>query len=229
VASHDLQEPLRKIQAFGDRLYRKFTDHLGEQGQEYLERISTAATRMRKLIDDLLSFSRVASRAHPFEPVDLSEVVRRVLGDLEESLLQSGGSVEVGRLPTIDADPTQMQQLMQNLIGNALKFHRPGVPPVVTIQGEIVTDEGVAGERPPDSVCRLVVADNGIGFDEIYRERIFQIFQRLHGRSEYEGTGIGLAICRKIAERHGGAIGASSEPGQGATFVVTLPVHHPDS
>ena len=216
VASHDLQEPLRKIQAFGDRLKAKYAPALTIEGTDYLERMQNAAHRMQMLINDLLQFSRVTTKAQPFKPVDLRQVAREVLSDLETRLEQTAGRVYVGDLPTIDADPLQMRQLLQNLIGNALKFHRKDVPPVIQVRCQRNGDNGH---------CHLEVEDNGIGFDEKYLERIFGVFQRLHGRGEYEGTGVGLAICRKIAERHNGNITAKSKPGQGATFIVTLPVH----
>jgi signal transduction histidine kinase len=218
VASHDLQEPLRKIEAFGDRIKTRNAAQLDESGKDYLDRVLTSATRMRSLINDLLSFSRVTTRGQTPESVDLAKTAREVVSDLEGRLQLVGGRVDVGDLPTIDADPLQMRQLLQNLIGNALKFHQPDVPPVVVISAEIV--------RPPNNaaVCRLTVKDNGIGFEEVYLDRIFNVFQRLHGRNEYEGTGMGLAISRRIVERHGGTITAESVPGKGATFIVTLPV-----
>jgi len=215
VASHDLQEPLRKIEAFGDRL-KMSREALNEQSRDYLDRILSSATRMRTLINDLLSFSRVATRAQPFKPVQLAVIAKEVVGDLEGRLQQTQGQVELGELPEIEADPTQMRQLFQNLIGNALKFHRDGVPPVVRVSA-------AQSESLPENVT-LTVADNGIGFEEQYLDRIFEVFQRLHGRNEFEGTGIGLAICRKIVERHGGSITARSKPGDGSTFLVTLPV-----
>jgi two-component system sensor kinase FixL len=217
IASHDLQEPLRKIQAFGDRLAHKYADALAPEGRDYLERMQGAARRMQVLIQDLLTFSRITTKAQPFTPVDLGEVAREVVSDLEMRVEQTGGSVEIGPLPTIDADPLQMRQLLQNLVGNALKFHKEDVPPRVEISAETTAD----------GLCRLRVADNGIGFDEKYLDRIFGVFQRLHGREAYEGTGVGLAICRKIAERHGGSITATSVPGRGSTFIVTLPVRQP--
>jgi two-component system sensor kinase FixL len=219
VAAHDLQEPLRKILAFGDRLDERCGAALGEEGRDYLFRMQNAAERMRQLIDDLLVFSRVTTRGQPFAPVDLSVVAHQVLSDLDVTIEKTAGRVEIGPLPTIEADATQMRQLLQNLIGNALKFRRPEEPPRVRVAAELI-DGGAQ--------CRLTVTDNGIGFDEKYLDRIFTIFQRLHSRHEYEGTGVGLAICRKIAERHGGTITASSRPGQGAVFVVTLPAKHPE-
>ncbi len=223
VASHDLQEPLRKIQSFGDRLKAKCADGLGDQGRDYLERMCAAAARMSRLINDLLSFARVTTQARPFAPVDLNHEARQVVSDLEGRLQQTGGRIDLGPLPTLEADSVQMRQLLQNLVGNGLKFHKPGEPPVVRVEGRLLPAQD--GGEP--ARCEIAVSDNGIGFDEVYRDRIFQLFQRLHGRNEYEGTGIGLAICRKIVERHGGTITARSAPGQGATFLVTLPLRPP--
>jgi len=215
VASHDLQEPLRKIQAFGDRLKARYAEVLTGEGVDYLDRMLKAAGRMQALINDLLAFSRVTTKAQPFAPVDLGAIAQEVVHDLEERTHQTGGEVVVGPLPAVDADALQMRQLLQNLVGNGLKFHRPGVPPRVELSGSA-----------SNGTAEIVVSDNGIGFDEKYAERIFTMFERLHGRASYEGTGIGLAICRKIAHRHGGDIRASSRQGEGATFVVTLPVKH---
>jgi PAS domain S-box-containing protein len=222
VASHDLQEPLRKITAFGERLASRCGDELDDRARDYLERMQHASERMRDLISDLLTFSRVTTRAQPFKQVDLTQVAEEVVSDLEIQIQEVDGEVEVEPLPIIDAEPTQMRQLLQNLIGNGLKFHRDHVPSRVKVEAEITRDE--TGEE----VCRLRVTDNGIGFDEKYLDRIFTIFQRLHPRGEYAGTGVGLALCGKIARRHGGTITAQSQPGQGATFLVTLPVEHED-
>jgi len=229
VASHDLQEPLRKIQAFGDRLQSKCGEGIGERGRDYLERMQNAAQRMQRLINDLLDYSRVTSRAQPFTAVDLDAVIQEVLSDLEVRIEQTKAAVEVGDLPTLEADPRQMQQLLQNLLGNALKFHRPGVPPVVRVFSRSGGGEAVPpGEKTAeDSYCQIIVEDNGIGFEEKYLDRIFKPFQRLHGRSEYEGTGMGLAICHKIVNRHGGHITARSTPEQGTTFIVSLPLKQP--
>jgi light-regulated signal transduction histidine kinase (bacteriophytochrome) len=215
VASHDLQEPLRKIRAFGDRLRAGIAEDLDDENRTHLDRMLSAAARMSELIGDLLSFARVTTRGHPFELVNLNEVIREVVGDLEVALNESGGSIEVGALPAIEADPTQMRLLMQNLIGNALKYRRENVPPMVKVTGTFHP-----GPRP---ALVIEVQDNGIGFDEKYRERIFEVFQRLHGRGQYDGTGMGLAICKRIVERHGGAISARATPGIGATFLVNLP------
>jgi PAS domain S-box-containing protein len=213
VAAHDLQEPLRKIQAFGDRLQARTSKAIDEQAKDYLDRMLDAAVRMRSLINDLLTFSRVHTKGQSFVPVDLTTIAQEVISDLEVRISQAGGRVVVGPLPTVTADPLQMRQLLQNLIGNALKFRKPGEPPVVTLAG-----------RRSGGCFEIAVSDNGIGFEEIYLDRIFEIFQRLHGRQEYEGTGMGLAICRKIVERHGGSITGRSAPGAGATFTVKLPI-----
>ena len=221
VASHDLQEPLRKIQSFGSRLTSKYRDDIDERGRDYMDRMLNAAARMQALIEGLLTYSRVASSAFEFEPVDLNDVAAGVLSDLEVRLAESGGVVRVGDLPTIDADPVQMRQLLQNLLANALKFADPGRPPAVTLSAERLESSNGHG-----AVWRLSVADNGIGFEQKYAERIFGVFQRLHGRGEYAGTGIGLAACAKIVDRHGGSITATGRPGQGATFLVDLPGRH---
>jgi PAS domain S-box-containing protein len=226
VVSHDLQEPLRKILAFGDRLETKCADSLSEQGREYLERIQDATRRMQTLIRDLLTLSRVTSQGQPFGPVDLDKIVREVVSDLEIRVEQTHARVEIGVLPVIQADPSQMRQLFQNLLGNALKFQRPGEPPEVVVSSRILEarENNPIGTLPGDLICQIVVRDNGIGFDAKYAERIFALFQRLHGRGTYEGTGIGLAVCRKITDRHGGNIVAKSSEGEGAAFIVTLPV-----
>jgi len=224
VASHDLQEPLRKVQAFGDRLEKKCAAVLSDEGRDYVNRMKNAAGRMQNLINDLLTFSRVATKIQPFQPISLKTITEEVVSDLEVRIEQSGGRVEIGALPTLVADPLQMRQLFQNLICNALKFHRSDAPPVVKVYAETITSNG---EELPlggnESFCRIVIEDNGIGFDEKYLDRIFTVFQRLHGRMEYEGSGIGLAVCRKIVERHGGQITAKSKEGEGAKFFIDLP------
>lgn len=223
VASHDLQEPLRKIQAFGDRLQTRCVHELGEQGTDYLARMLASAGRMRSLIDALLTFSRVTTKAQPFVEVDLAATTEDVVSDLENQVQRGGGRIEVGEMPRLEADPLQMRQLMQNLIGNGLKFARPDTPPVVRVESRMLEATGGNGEEAIPR-CEISVSDNGIGFEEVYLDRIFELFQRLHGRQEYEGTGMGLAIVRKIVERHGGTITAKSTPGNGATFLVTLPL-----
>jgi PAS domain S-box-containing protein len=218
IASHDLQEPLRKIKTFGDRLKATCGHAFTEQGSDYLERMQNAAQRMQTLIEDLLTLSRVTTRTQPFMSVDLAQITQEVLSDLEVTIQQSGACVEVGELATVIGDPFQMRQLLQNLLGNAIKFHRPQEPPYVKIYSEVTRAINSS------ELCHLMIEDRGIGFEEKYLSRIFNVFQRLHGRSEYDGTGIGLAICRKIAERHHGSITAISQPGAGAKFIVTLPM-----
>ena len=216
VASHDLQEPLRKIQAFGERLETQFGANLGEKGIDYLTRMRNAAGRMSRLISDLLEYSRVSTRGKAFEDVDLNETLNTILDDLEVAIDEAGGEVNSDALPIVRADGNQMYQLLLNLIGNSLKFHRPDTPPRVVLSYR--TSEGV---KPMHEV---VIQDNGIGFDPQYAEKIFVPFQRLHGRDEYKGTGIGLAVCRRIAERHGGHLIAESEPGKGTRMIIQLPI-----
>jgi PAS domain S-box-containing protein len=220
IASHDLQEPLRKVQAFGDRLKTRYGDVLEDRGQDYLTRMQNAAERMRNLIDDLLTYSRVTTKAKPFETVDLNDVMEDVVDDLVVLIEETEGQVEVDELPTVEADAVQLRRLFLNLIGNALKFHKEGEPPVVKVYGEMPERDEFEGKN----IYQIAVEDNGIGFDEKYTEQIFAPFQRLHGRSDYEGTGMGLAICRKIVKRHSGRIWVESEPGQGTTFTFTLTV-----
>lgn len=216
VASHDLQEPLRKVQTFAAQLRATEHERLSVEGQDYLRRMGDAAGRMRTLIDDLLMFSRVSTKGRPFVPVDLGESVAQVLVDLELSVKESGAQVSIGALPTVEADPVQMRQLLQNLLGNALKFRREHVVPELHVSARL--DEHIA---------ELTINDNGIGFDEQYATRIFRAFERLHGARAYPGTGIGLALCRKIVERHHGTITAESEFDYGATFTVRLPLEQP--
>lgn len=213
IASHDLQEPLRKVIAFGDRLRAKYAAVLDERGQDYLLRMENAAERMRELINDLLELSRVTTKAMPFTITDLEAVAHNVLSDLSELVTMTGAEVRIGSLPALEADKIQIRQLFLNLLTNALKFHDEGASPRVSIESRIV-----------DGFCELAVTDNGIGFDEKYLDRIFRPFQRLHGRGVFRGSGMGLSICKKIVERHGGEITARSAPGQGATFFIKLPL-----
>ncbi len=219
VASHDLQEPLRKILSFGERLNMSAGPGIEGESRRHLERMLDAAARMRTLINDLLAYSQVSTRAQRFIPTDLGRIAREVIGDLETAIADEGGRVEVGELPVIEADPLLMRQLLQNLVGNAIKYRKKDEPPVVRLSGT------QAGNR----YWRIMVADNGIGFNELYAEKIFKMFERLHGKGEYKGSGIGLAICRKIAERHGGTIAATSAMGKGATFTITLPARQATS
>jgi signal transduction histidine kinase len=216
IASHDLQEPLRKVRTFTQQLAATEADKVSEKGVDYLNRVNAAAERMQRLIEDLLKFSRVATHGRPFASVDLSQITQEVLEDLEAQVESAGAVIRVGDLPTIEADTLQMRQLMQNLVSNAIKFRRPGVTPQIAIEATL-----------HDELVELTVSDNGIGFEPQYSHRIFRVFERLHGRGEYPGTGIGLALCRKIAERHGGTVIAEGEAGAGARFTVTLPLRTP--
>lgn len=225
VASHDLQEPLRKIQAFGDLLVTDLGKKISEDAKFYLERMRSASSRMQKLINGLLSFSRVTTKAKPYELVDLNKVAKEVLGDLEIRIKESGAEIKMDALPQIDADPLQMRQLFQNILGNALKFIKKDVKPVLRIETTSVTDGVSDSLKGKTETCTLVLSDNGIGFDQKYADKIFSVFERLHNRTEYEGTGIGLAICRKIVERHNGKISVQSKEGEGTSFIITLPLH----
>lgn len=222
VASHDLQEPLRKIQAFGDRLESSFSQNLGEQGLDYLTRMRNAAHRMSALINDLLDFSRISTRGRDFSATDLNTVISSVLDDLEIAIQESNAQFTIEPMPTIQADHSQLQQLFLNLLSNAIKFRNADVAPAINIT--------IAPHQPnvmQQDICAtwyaITLTDNGIGFAEEYAEKIFTPFQRLHGRSEYKGTGIGLAVCRRIVERHRGLISASATLGAGATFTIILP------
>ena len=212
IASHDLQEPLRKILAFGERLGTKYREKLDEEGKDYLIRILNASKRMQQFIRDLIQYARVATRPEPLDTLDLRETVMEVISDLELKIERIGANVEVFELPAVKGEKSQIRQLFQNLIANALKFHGEEQPHIKIYS------------RRTDHDCLIFVEDNGIGFDEKYLDRIFVPFERLHGKSAYEGTGMGLAICRKIVERHGGSITAKSKPGEGSTFIITLPL-----
>jgi PAS domain S-box-containing protein len=216
IASHDLHEPLRKIQTFGDLLVGKFECFPDELARDYVGRMQKAAARMELLLDSLLKYSRLNSKVPSLSLIDLSDAVRDAMSNLEIRIKETGGSVEIGPLPTLEADSSQMSQVFQNLIGNALKFHRKSEPPRIRIYSRGSGDSALGA-------CEICVEDNGIGFDEKYLDRIFMPFQRLHGRNEYSGVGMGLAICKKIVERHGGAITARSTEGEGSTFTFTLP------
>lgn len=216
AASHDLQEPLRKVQTFGSRLESRYADVLDERGLDYLSRMQDAADRMQTLIINLLDYSRVTTQAQPFAPVNLNLILQNVLSDLETRIEEVNGVIFADTLPTIDADAVQIRQLLQNLISNALKFHREEVSPIIKIKVQVEKTENQA---------TIAISDNGIGFEDAFSERVFALFQRLHGRSQFEGTGIGLAICRKIVNRHNGTITARGVPDEGSTFTINLPIH----
>ncbi|RJR40763.1 MAG: PAS domain-containing sensor histidine kinase [Desulfobacteraceae bacterium] len=218
IASHDLKEPLRKVQAFGDLVVSKARNSLQGDTLDYLFRMQHAAYRMQELLESLLSYSRLSTKSDHFSRLDLNEVVRSAVSNLEIRIKETGALVEIMDLPVIDGDANQLVQVFQNLLLNAIKFHREGETPVVKVTSKRLQDSLTGA-----GAHEISVEDNGIGFDEKYLNKIFLPFQRLHGRSEYEGVGMGLAICKKIVERHGGAITAKSTPGKGSVFVVTLP------
>lgn len=222
VASHDLQEPLRKIRAFGDRINTRFADQLPDTGKDYFDRMQHAAQRMQILIDDLLKYSRVGRVQNDFEPIDLNVLIQDVLNDMETTIEETQAVIEFENLPTIDGEPVQLRQLFQNLLSNAIKFRKEDTPKI-TIRSQLAQPGDTNVSADNEVSYEITVADNGIGFDEKYLDRIFNIFQRLHGRNQYPGTGIGLAICRKIVEIHQGDIFATSTLGEGATFHVILP------
>jgi myosin heavy subunit len=213
IASHDLKEPIRKIIGFGMRLKKDCAPYLNDKGKDYLERMERSAEKMQKFVDDLLQYSTATASSPKHHPVDLKEVISQVLAEFETSIEESHAQIEVGSLPVIECDRTQMTQLFQNLISNALKFHKKDEAPVIRISHRQLDNE----------FHEICVRDQGIGFDEKYQERIFKPFERLHGNSEYEGTGMGLAICRKIVLRHGGKLTAQSSIQEGTTFIVSLP------
>ena len=214
IASHDLQEPLRKIQAFGNILITKHKNSLNPQGQDYMDRITKAANRMSRLLRSLLDYSRTGTSQLKYGPVSLTEVAKGAVSDLEFLINKAKGSVEISELPTVDADAALLSQLFQNIIGNSIKYRKESEPPVVKIYGKIF-----------DATCQIMIEDNSIGFDECYSHKIFKPFERLHGKNTpYSGTGMGLAICKKIVNRHGGEITVRSVPEQGTTFIVTLPL-----
>jgi signal transduction histidine kinase len=213
VASHDLQEPLRKIQTFCDMAKKRCAPALDNTSNDYLDRVVNSASRMRQLLADLLQFSRVATKLEPFKKIEIDRIVREAADIFEASVKQTGCEIEIGKIPGIEADESQMLRLFQNLIGNALKFRGRETPRI-----------WIYGRLGGQGMCEISVKDNGIGFEQQLERLIFKPFQRLHGRSEYDGTGMGLAICRKIVERHGGNIRAESEPGKGSTFIIRMPV-----
>lgn len=230
VASHDLQEPLRKISTFCDRLADKYAPVLTDEGALYLNRIMASADNMRMLIHHLLDFSRITKAQEPFTPVNLNFILQQVKSDLEVLIEETKTVIEYKGLPTIDSSVTQMKQLFANLINNAIKFRKPGAPPHIKLASALLTEEEQAQYSLPKGTTfyKITVQDNGIGFDNQYADRIFQIFQRLHGKADYQGSGIGLAICKKIVEKHHGLVYADSEPGQGATFTLIIPEKQQD-
>ncbi len=231
MASHDMQEPLRKISTFSDRLSEKYKDVLKEEGAMYLRRIIASADNMRSLINDLLEFSKIAKTSQSYEIVDLNLVYRQVKTDLELIIEETATQINVQPLPLVPGIPSQMKQLFTNIINNAIKFRKTDVPPHIDIEVMKPADEELQKYElnRHSKYCKISITDNGIGFESEYAQRIFQVFQRLHGKAEYPGSGIGLAICKKILEYHHGAIYAENVPGSGARFVCIMPALQPKS
>ena len=223
ISSHDLQEPLRKIQIFAGRIIEKDKEHLSDTAKDYLSRMSNAATRMQFLIQDLLAFSRIKTAERKFESANLKKIIEEVVAEFKEIIEEKKARVEIFEMGEIKIIPFQFQQLIQNLISNSLKFSKPGIPPHIVIKSELIPG-GQSLNFAGNATCHIIYADNGIGFEPHYSEKIFEVFQRLHGKDQYEGTGIGLAIAKKIAELHNGKITATSELDKGARFDIYLPV-----
>jgi light-regulated signal transduction histidine kinase (bacteriophytochrome) len=223
MASHDLQEPLRKIRTFSDRLYVKYKEALDEDGKANLVRIQKAAERMQNLITDILTFSKISSERLEFVESDLNKIISEVVVEMDEEVKAKEAVINVTKLPLLQVNPGLIKPLFQNLIGNALKYSRKNVVPSITIKSDTASKNGLRGDSAKN-YCRIYVEDNGIGFDQRYAEEIFGMFKRLHRNSEFEGTGIGLALCKKIVEQHNGFISARSKVGEGSTFIVSLPV-----
>jgi signal transduction histidine kinase len=229
VASHDLQEPLRKIMIFGDRFSSKYLKKLDDEGRNYIERMMRASERMQLLIKNLLAFSRTAVSADAYEPTDIRQLIEEVLTDIEVNIQRKDALVLIEDLPRLSIIPSQFKQLFQNLITNALKFSKENERPKVTISYEQVKGvaiKGITSDKYSENFFRIYVKDNGIGFDNKYADEIFVPFKRLHSFDKFEGTGIGLSICKKIAEQHGGAITAQSEIDKGTTFIITMPAKY---
>jgi light-regulated signal transduction histidine kinase (bacteriophytochrome) len=228
IASHDLQEPLRKISTFCSRIADKYTSQLDDEGKMYISRVLASADSMRNLIDSLLEFSRVTKSKQPFSSVDLSFVLRQVLSELEISIEETGAVIEYNDLPEVECQMSQMKQLFSNLVNNSIKFRKKEVKPHIVVSSSLLSNDAKIsyGLNPDSKYYEIAVKDNGIGFEDEYSAKVFQIFQRLNGKSEYPGSGIGLAICKKIVDHHNGIIVANGVPGEGAVFTIVLPEKH---
>jgi light-regulated signal transduction histidine kinase (bacteriophytochrome) len=226
VSSHDLQEPLRKIQAFSSRLMEKENENLSETGKDYLRRMRLAGERMQQLIQDLLAYSRTKTTERKFEKIALTTIIADVIDDLKEDLTLKNGNIIIRDVCDLNIIPFQFRQLIYNLISNSIKFAKTDLPPIIKIDCKNVEGKYLNNDKSSSELdyCHISISDNGIGFDDNYKDKIFEIFQRLHGREEYMGTGIGLAIVKKIVENHNGFISANGEPNKGATFNIYIPV-----
>jgi light-regulated signal transduction histidine kinase (bacteriophytochrome) len=225
MASHDLQAPLRKVRMFSDRLLSDHQQHLNKDGQLYLSRIQEVSKRMQDLINDILRFSKISGEKEAFEEVDLNDVLKEVISEMEGPIREKNAEILLDPLPVLPVNVVLMGPLFSNLISNSLKYSKKEVPPQIRIRYEM-TSGALNGNSTDTRYCRIIIEDNGIGFDQKYAEQIFDMFRRLHPNAEYEGTGIGLALCKKIVEKHKGFISARSRPGEGATFIVSLPLRN---
>ena len=227
MASHDLQEPLRKIRMFSDRLALKYKDLLDDDGKTNILRIQKAAERMQNLITDILTFSKISIDKPAFVESDLNVLISEILTDMDEDLQEKKAKVIVEKLPSLCINPSLMKPLFHNLIGNALKYRKKDIEPVVKITCDVsgLSSNGKTSKDPNQKYCRIFIEDNGIGFEQKYAEEIFGMFKRLHHNAEFEGTGIGLALCKKIVEQHKGYISARSKVNEGSTFIVSIPIH----
>jgi light-regulated signal transduction histidine kinase (bacteriophytochrome) len=223
MASHDLQEPLRKIRTFSDLLFVKYQAVLDSPAINYINRIQNAAVRMQTLISDILAFSRINNEKDTFVNYNLNLILREAMDELDATIQEKKGVFEIEELPAIDVNPGLIRPLFENLLSNALKYSKKDEPPVIKIHSEIIA--ATTSNKEPVQYCRIYIQDNGIGFDQVYAEQIFDMFRRLHVHSEFEGTGIGLTLCKKIVEKHNGFISVQSKVGKGSTFIISLPVH----
>lgn len=227
MASHDLQEPLRKIRMFSDRLALKYNEMMDDDGKNNIQRIHKAAERMQNLITDILTFSKISVDNPAFINCDMNKLLEEVLTDLDEEIKEKKGMVFIDKLPVLSVNPSLIKPLFHNLIGNALKYSKKDTAPIVKVTSETSAQlNGKAGQGVTPKYCRIFIQDNGIGFDQKYAEEIFGMFKRLHHNSEFQGTGIGLALCKKIVEQHNGFISARSTINEGSTFIISLPLQH---
>ena len=227
MASHDLQEPLRKIRTFSDRLYLKYKDLLDQEGKTNITRIQKASERMQLLINDILTFSKLSAEDGMFVQSDLNKLISEVMGDMEDEINEKNAKISIERLPSMFVNPGLIRPLFHNLLSNALKYSKKSVEPVISIYSEVspaLNGNGSGTVEAYSQYCRIFVEDNGIGFDQKYSEQIFGMFKRLHLNTEFEGTGIGLALCKKIVEKHHGYISARSKVNEGSTFIISLPL-----
>lgn len=229
MASHDLQEPLRKIRMFSDLLYSKCETMFNDEAKSFVNRIQNSAERMQTLIKDILMFSKISVEKNSFENTDLNVLIEEVVGEMEPVIKEKNAKITIDHLPSLNVYPRLIRPLFHNLLGNAIKYSKPNVTPEIRVFSELNPGVKINGEEaaPAVNYYRIFVQDNGIGFEQKFSEQIFEMFQRLHTSSEFEGTGIGLALCKKIVEEHGGFISAISKPGEGSTFIISLPVNAP--